>query len=151
VSVCKNSPTSVRASTLRDAPCEVAHGDDANERPALHHREMPESAVEHPVHRLTYRGGRPDSQRIPGHAFRHGGDSGGIGVHLIERSEDVPLGEDAHQRAVLQHEDRPTRAFDMALTASIIIVDGSTVTRSVLMTSRTVVIESPPGRLLQSS
>jgi hypothetical protein len=39
----------------------------------------------------------------------------------------------------------------MALTASIIIVDGSTVTRSVLMTSRTVVIEPPPDRLLQSS
>src|SRR5688572_6926886 len=36
----------------------------------------------------------------------------------------------------------PTRAFDMAVTAWIIIVDGSTVTRSVLMTSRTVVIES---------
>jgi hypothetical protein len=62
-----------------------------------------------------------------------------------QRPEDVSLGEDAHEGAGLKHEDRPRPAADIAWTASVRLAEGSTVTSSVLMISRTVVNAPPPG------
>src|SRR5512132_414752 len=67
---------------------------------------MSEPTVEHLVHRLTHGGVGADRQRVPGRALRHGGHPGRVGTELLEGREDISLGEDAHQRALLQHEDR---------------------------------------------
>jgi hypothetical protein len=101
-----------RRRVLQHERRQVADRDDAHEIVALDHGQMAEAAVEHQDDRVLGRVVGADRLRMGRHAV---GDARVVAETTRDGAQDVALGQDPGQPAMIQHEDRADVAVDHPL------------------------------------